>query len=122
LFLTSPIINLKLLYSENWRIAMRMLLKVKFPHAEFNQAVKDGSVGQKVRRILEDSKPEVVYFTEQNGQRTAILIVDVPEPSKVPSIAEPWFLAFKADVEFHVVMTPEELQKSGLEDLGKKWA
>jgi hypothetical protein len=51
-----------------------------------------------------------------------ILIVDLPDPSKVPSLAEPWFLAFNADVEFHIVMAPEELQKAGLEDLGKKWS
>ena len=44
---------------------MRMLLKVKFPHEQFNQAVRDGSVGPKVRRILEDAKPEAVYFTER---------------------------------------------------------
>jgi hypothetical protein len=101
---------------------MRMLLKVKIPHAEFNQAVKDGTVGQKLRRILEDTKPEAVYFTEQNGQRGAVLIVEVPEPSKVPSFSEPWFLAFNADVEFHIVMMPDDLQKAGLEELGKKWS
>jgi hypothetical protein len=101
---------------------MRMLMKVKIPHAEFNQAVKDGTVGQKVSRILEDSNPEAVYFTEQNGQRGAILIVEVPEPSKVPKFAEPWFLAFNADVEFHIVMTPDDLQRAGLDELGKKWA
>ena len=101
---------------------MRMLLNVKFPHAEFNQAVRDGTVGQKVRRILEDAKPEAVYFTEQNGQRGAILIVDLPDPAKVPAFAEPWFLAFNADVEFHIVMTPDDLQRAGLEELGKKWS
>jgi hypothetical protein len=101
---------------------MRMLLKVKFPHKEFNEAVRNGSVGQTVRRILAESKPEAVYFTEQEGQRSVILIVDLPDPSKVPSLAEPWFLAFNADVEFHIVMAPEELQKAGLEDLGKKWS
>ena len=42
---------------------MRMLLNVKFPPEEFNKAVKDGSVGQKMRRILEDTRPEAVYFT-----------------------------------------------------------
>ena len=103
-------------------VAMRMLLNVKFPHAEFNQAVRDGTVGQKVRRIFEDTKPEAVYFTEQNGQRGAILIIDLPDPSKVPAFAEPWFLAFNANVEFHIVMTPDELQRAGLEELGKKWA
>ena len=101
---------------------MRMLLNIKFPHAEFNQAVRDGTVGQKVRRILEDTKPEAVYFTEQNGHRGAILIVDLPDPSRVPAFAEPWFLAFNADVEFRIVMTPDDLQRAGLEELGKKWS
>jgi hypothetical protein len=101
---------------------MRMLLKVKFPHAEFNKAVRDGSIGNKMRRILEDANPEAVYFTEQNGQRGAILIVDMIDPSQVPALAEPWFLTFNADVEFHIVMTPEDLQKGGLEELGKKWS
>jgi hypothetical protein len=101
---------------------MRMLLKVKFPHEEFNNAVKDGSVGRKMRRILEETKPEAVYFTEHGGQRGAILIIDLPEPSQVPKFAEPWFLTFNANVEFHIVMTPEDLQKAGLEDLGKNWS
>ena len=101
---------------------MRMLLNVKIPPVEFNQAVRDGTVGQKVRRILEDTKPEAVYFTEQNGQRGAILIIDLPDPSKVPAFAEPWFLAFNANVEFHIVMTPDDLQRAGLEELGKKWS
>ncbi len=101
---------------------MRMLLKVKFPHEEFNQAVRDGSVGHKLRHILEELKPEAVYFTEHNGKRGAILIIDLIDPSKVPALAEPWFLSFNADVEFHIVMVPEDLQRSGLEELGKKWS
>jgi hypothetical protein len=101
---------------------MRMLLKVKFPHKEFNEAVREGSVGQTLRCILEETKPEAVYFTDQGGQRSAILIVDLPDPSNVPSLAEPWFLAFNAEVEFHIVMTPNDLQKAGLEQLGKKWS
>jgi hypothetical protein len=99
-----------------------MLLNVKFPHEEFNKAIRDGTVGQKIRRILENAKPEAVYFTEQNGQRGAMLIIDLIDPSEVPAFAEPWFLTFNADVEFRVVMTPEDLQKAGLEDLGKTWS
>jgi hypothetical protein len=75
-----------------------------------------------MRRILEDTNPEAVYFTEQKGQRGAILIIDVIDSSQVPALAEPWFLTFNADVEFHIVMTPEDLQKGGLEELGKKWS
>jgi hypothetical protein len=101
---------------------MRMLLNVKFPHAEFNQAIRNGTVGQKIPHILENAKPEAVYFTEQNGQRGAILIIDLHDPSEVPAFAEPWFLTFNAEVEFRVVMTPEDLQKAGLEALGKTWS
>jgi hypothetical protein len=36
-----------------------------------------------------------------------------------PSTA--WFLKFNAHCEFRVVMTPDDLERSGLEKLGKKW-
>jgi len=101
---------------------MRMLLNVKFPHAEFNAAVKDGSVGRKMERILQEIKPEAVYFTEQSGRRSVILIVSLEDPSKIPALAEPWFLNFNADVELRIVMTPDDLKKAGLADLGKKWS
>ncbi len=101
---------------------MRMLLNVKIPNEQFNKAVRDGSAGRKLRSILEEIKPEAVYFTEQNGRRGAILIIDMADPSKIPSFAEPWFLAFNADVEFRIVMTPQDLEKAGLEELGKKWS
>jgi hypothetical protein len=44
------------------------------------------------------------------------------DSSKIPSIAEPWFLLFNAKCEFRPVMTPEDLGKAGLEAIGKKWA
>jgi hypothetical protein len=101
---------------------MRILLNVKIPHQHFNAAVKDGTVGSKLNRILEASKPEAVYFTEQGGHRSAILIVDLPEASKIPALAEPWFLTFQADVELRVVMSPDDLKNAGLEETGKKWS
>ena len=101
---------------------MKMLLNVRIPHQQFNAAVKDGTAGSKLNRILEASKPEAVYFTEQNGHRGAVLIVDLPDASKVPTLAEPWFLTFQADVEFHIVMTPDDLKNAGLDELGKEWS
>ena len=101
---------------------MKMLLQIKLPHETFNAAVRDGSVGKKIQSILEDTKPEAVYFTEMDGTRGAILVVNLEDPSKVPSLAEPWFLQFNADCKFRIVMTPDVLAKAGLEALGKKWA
>jgi len=99
-----------------------MLLHAKIPHDPFSAAVKDGSVGKKIKRILDELKPEAVYFTEYQGRRGAIMIVNVEDPSKVPAFSEPWFLLFNADCEFHVVMTPADLAKAGLDELGKKWS
>jgi hypothetical protein len=101
---------------------MRMLLHVKLPHETFNAAMKDGTAGKKVQRIFDELKPEAVYFTEYHGRRGAIMIINLEDPSKVPTFAEPWFLMFNAECEFHVVMTPEDMGKAGLENLGKKWS
>ena len=100
---------------------MRMLLHISFPHEAFNAAVRDGTAGQKLGRIMDETKPEAIYFTEQQGGRGAVMIVDVSDPSKIPALAEPWFLTFNASVEFRVVMTPDDLQKASLDQVGKKW-
>jgi len=101
---------------------MRMLIHVKFPHETFNAHVRDGSAGGRIKRILDELKPEAVYFTEYGGRRGVIIIADIAESSDVPKIAEPWFLIFNADVEFHIAMSPAELEKGGLDKLAKKWA
>lgn len=101
---------------------MRILVHAKIPHETFNAAVRNGTAGATLNRIVEETKPEAVYFTEYDGRRSAILIVDLADPSKVPALAEPWFLSFNADVEFHVVMSPQELGRAGLEAIAKKWS
>lgn len=100
---------------------MRMLMKVQFPHKPFNAAVRDGSIGAKVEAILSELRPESVYFTEMNGCRGVILLIDVDKPSSVPKLAEPWFLVFEANVEFHIVMGPDDLKAAGLDKLGEQW-
>lgn len=100
---------------------MRMLIEAHFPHKLFNAAVKDGSAGKKIARILEETKPEAVYFSEIEGRRCCTLIVNLTDASQIPAFAEPWFLLFEADVKFRPVMTPEDLGRANLDGLGKKW-
>ena len=100
---------------------MRVLMQVQNPHGPFNAAVRDGSAGSKLMGIIEDIGPEAVYFAEVDGKRTAILIVEMEDASQIPSLAEPFFLTFEADVRFHIVMSPEDLANAGLEELGQKW-
>jgi hypothetical protein len=96
-------------------------MNVTLPHEPFNAFVKDGTVGAKLNKILEAIKPEAVYFTEQHGKRGAVLIVNLPNDAKVPALAEPWFLAFNADVEIRIAMTPDDLKHSGIDGMGKQW-
>jgi hypothetical protein len=98
-----------------------MLLNVTFPHEPFNTAVRNGTAGKTISKILEAIKPEAVYFTEQDGHRGATLVLKLEKASEVPALAEPWFLHFHADCKFRIAMTPEDLQRAGLEELGKKW-
>jgi len=100
---------------------MRMLMHVEFPPEPFNAAVRDGSVGPKIQKILEAIKPEAVYFSEHNGRRGGTFVVNLNSPSDVPALAEPWFLTFNAEVEFRIAMTPEDLAHAGLDVLGKKY-
>ncbi len=101
---------------------MKMLLTVEFPLEPFNSLVRDGQAGEVIGRILESIKPETAYFTEQDGKRGGIFVIDVATPSDVPFFAEPFFLNFQASCKFRILMSPEDLQKAGLEKLGKKWA
>lgn len=100
---------------------MRVLMKIGLAHETYNAAVRDGSAGPKTAAILDTLKPEAVYFTEMNGLRTVIMIVELDQPSRIPSIAEPWFLTFKADVELHPVMSLQDLQDADLPGLAQKW-
>src|SRR5687767_7597477 len=92
---------------------MRFLVKVNIPVEAGNEAAKAGKLGTTIQSILEEQKPEAAYFTDENGQRTAFLFLNMQETSQIPAIAEPWFLALNARIEIHPVMVPEDLAKAG---------
>ena len=92
---------------------MRFLVKVHIPVEAGNRAAKAGKLGTTIQSILADLKPEAVYFTDDKGQRTAFLFLDMQDASQIPAIAEPWFLAFNASIEIHPVMVPEDLARAG---------
>lgn len=100
---------------------MRMLMTAKMSTAEFNAVCKSGNVSKILNRIMEECRPEAAYFTTEDGQRTAFLIVNIDDPSVIPRFAEPWFLNFNARVDFRPVMTQDDLRKAAVDDLGRKW-
>ena len=100
---------------------MRFIVQVTFPPKKFNKLVRKGTAGETLGAILEDIKPESVYFISSNGHRGAIMTLDMTDASQIPVIAEPFFLKFDATVTFNPCMTPADLEAAGLDDLGQKW-
>ncbi|MCH8089330.1 MAG: panthothenate synthetase [Chloroflexi bacterium] len=101
---------------------MRMLMYVNFPVEPFNTLVKNGTVGGKIQQAMEDTNPEAAYFSEENGERCGVFVVNVSKASEVPTLAEPWFLNFNARIRLRICMTPEDLGNAGLDEIGKKYA
>jgi hypothetical protein len=101
-----------------------MLVKVNIPVEPGNAAAKAGTLGSTIQSILADQKPEAVYFSDERGMRTGYIFLDLADASQIPAIAEPWFLAFNAAIEFHPVMVPADLAKAGpaIEAAVKKYA
>jgi hypothetical protein len=92
---------------------MRTLLKVSIPVETGNERVKDGRLQKTIQSFIAEFKPEAAYFYAENGQRTGLFVLDLRDPSQIPAIAEPWFLALNAGVAFYPAMKVEDLAKAG---------
>jgi hypothetical protein len=75
-----------------------------------NAAIKDGSLPKLMRAALDELKPEAAYFCTQDGRRTAFIVFDLQNASDIPSIAEPFFMAFNASVDFSPCMSADDLR------------
>jgi hypothetical protein len=93
---------------------MRTMIRITMQVEAGNRAFRDGSLSKTLMGMMERLKPEAAYFYPDRGVRTALMVVDLKDPSDIPSIAEPLFEGLNAAVEFLPVMNAEDLKK-GLE-------
>jgi len=103
---------------------MRMLLRAVIPTESANAAVRKGTLESTLKKILADLKPEAAYFVAtDSGERCAVVVFDMKESSELPKVAEPWFLAFNAQVTVRPTMTPQDLEaaKPGFEKAIKEF-
>lgn len=92
---------------------MRVMLKAQWDMQSGNEAIASGKVASTVESILADLKPEAAYFIAENGTRTTLLFLNIENPSQLPAIAEPFFLAFNAKVDVTPCMKIEDLKEAG---------
>jgi hypothetical protein len=60
---------------------MRFLVKVNIPVEAGNRAAKAGKLGTTSQSILAALTPEAVYVTDDHGQRTAFLFLEMQDAS-----------------------------------------
>ena len=103
---------------------MRFMLKAIMDTEKANTAAKAGTLGKTIQAIVGELKPEAAYFTDDHGKRTAYVFFEMRDASQIPAIAEPWFLAFNAHLEFHPVMVPKDLVKAGpgIEEAARRYS
>lgn len=91
---------------------MRMLMKVSLPVDKGNEVFQSGTFPKTMETILAVQKPEAAYFCANHDMRGGFLVANMKDTSEIPAFAEPWFLAFNAQVEFQPVMTAEDLARA----------
>jgi hypothetical protein len=82
--------DLKILIKANGDSPRVFLVIVTIPVETGNAAAKAEKVGATIGSILAELKPEAAYFTDRDGQGAGYIILDFPNASHIPAIAEPF--------------------------------
>jgi hypothetical protein len=90
---------------------MRFLIHARIPTEDGNKMVQDPNFLRKIETYINKVKAEATYFFEANGNRIAAFIVDIQNSDQIPVLAEPLFSGMGAHVEFHPVMSLDDLKK-----------
>ena len=96
---------------------VRVMITFSINPEKGDQLIKEGRIGETLASILEDLQPEAAYFTDVEGTRGGVLVVDMEDASRIPAVTEPLLLGVGATVHMQPVMTPEDLRGAAGEAL-----
>ncbi|MFZ1876107.1 MAG: hypothetical protein WAU25_03640 [Nitrososphaeraceae archaeon] len=91
---------------------MRVLVRAMIPTVAGNKMVKDPNFLKNLEEYIQKFNCEAAYFTEVNGNRTMVFVLDLPSSDMIPEIAEPIFQEHEANVEIHPAMNLDDLKKA----------
>ena len=92
---------------------MRCIIECWIPAETGNRSILDGTLPVKIKKYLETVKPEAVYFTVKDGQRTMFAVVNIPSEDKMVAMLEPLWLDWDASVSCTPAMSLADLEKTG---------
>lgn len=88
-----------------------MLMKVRMPVAEANEAITSGRFGRVMERLFEMIQPESSYFVAEAGARCAHIAFDLKQLEDIPVICEPLFRELHAEIDTTPAMNLEDVQR-----------
>ena len=90
---------------------MRFLIRAEIPTEAGNKMVQDPNFLKKLEEYINKVHAEASYFFEAEGNRVTAFIIDIQSADQIPVLAEPLFSGMGAHVEFHPVMSLDDLKK-----------
>ncbi len=90
---------------------MRLMLKFTIPVEKGNQAAKDGTIGQAVDALMEQTQAEAAYFTLDQGKRAGMIFFEVADQAMLPEFNEPLFAKLDAAIEIVPVLNQDDLRR-----------
>ena len=103
---------------------MRIMITFTINPEKGDQLIKEGRIGETMESILEELQPEAAYFTDVDGTRGGVLVLNMEDGSQIPAITEPLLLGVGATVHMQPVMTAEDLRGAAgeaLEQIAQKY-
>jgi hypothetical protein len=97
---------------------MKFLLRLRMPTEHGNKMLQDPNFPKKLEGILNQIKPEAVYFSPMDGERGIYLVVNLPSADMIATIVEPLWMTFNCKLDLEPLMELADLQK-GLQNLKK---
>ena len=91
---------------------MRVIVRAMIPTVAGNKMIEDPNFLKNLEDYIKKFNCEASYFTEVNGNRTMVFVLDLPSSDMIPAIAEPLFQRYEANVEIHPAMNLEDLKKA----------
>jgi hypothetical protein len=88
---------------------MRVMIKFRFPTVSGTDALRSGKIEKLLPQIMEDLKPEAMYFYPENGLRSGHLVVNMDSSTQVLEYAERLWIGLGGEVEMTPVMAPEDI-------------
>ncbi|QGV80081.1 hypothetical protein [Streptomyces ficellus] len=89
---------------------MRTMLMCQMDTEKANEAIRSGRLDSIMGSFMDRVRPEAAYFGSIDGRRTAFVVFDLDEPSRIPVICEPLFMELGADITMLPVMNADDVR------------